>query len=45
MTSEDDIKGLVSLKFLRPWGRLELGGSREGRRDRGRGSMRKDGMY
>ncbi len=22
MTSENDIKGLVSLKFLRPWGRL-----------------------
>jgi hypothetical protein len=22
MTSENDIKGLVSLKFLRPWGRV-----------------------
>jgi hypothetical protein len=24
MTSEDDIKGLVSLKFLRPWSQANL---------------------
>jgi hypothetical protein len=29
MTSENDIKGLVSLKFLRPWGLLSVvGGDR-----------------
>ncbi len=40
------MKGFVSLKFLRPWerGKEEVGGSREGRRERGRGEYEEDGM-